>query len=606
MSFLEKIFGKSADKALVASLQIELEGQLRALHEGAIVSETDIRGNITFANDTFVQISGYSREELLGKNHRILKSGLQPDTIFEDLWKTISSGNVWKGIICNKKKNGEYYWVKSTIVPVLDEKLVPIKYVAVRFDITEQIKLQDELQTSLEELRTQEEELLQLNEELKATNEQLLATQKELEAQFLALNNAAIVSATDIRGNIIYVNDTFCEISKYSREELIGKNHRILRHPDMPASAFEEMWKTITAGKVWKGVVKNKAKDGSAYWVHATITPILDEKGIPIKYISVRFDITAEKELAELLHHTEKKVEDLNTQLALANKALEKKLENTELEIQNSITYAQRIQKAIMPSIEEINSFFPSTFGCEILFQPKDIVSGDFYWGAKIHNRTIFFVGDATGHGVSGSFMALIAINALEHLVKDKMVILPDMLLYELDKKIKGILHQDENDKRAVLDSLEGYAILIENDKISIASAMRPIYLGTNEGLKEIPGSKKSIGGKNYYGQDHFELHTFSLQPSETLYLSSDGFETQLGGHNGHQKFGKNAFKEMLEQVHVIPSLKKRAQSCYKKLQDWKGFFNEQNDDIILAMIKYKGTQVGDSSNLRNASVSLN
>lgn len=606
MSFLEKLFGKSADKALIASLQIELEGQLRALHEGAIVSETDIRGNITFANDTFVQISGYSREELLGKNHRILKSGLQPDTIFEDLWKTISSGNVWKGIICNKKKNGEYYWVKSTIVPVLDEKLVPIKYVAVRFDITEQIKLQEELQTSLEELRTQEEELLQLNEELNATNEQLLATQKELEAQFLALNNAAIVSATDIRGNIIYANDTFCKISKYSREELIGKNHRIIRHPDMPASAFEEMWKTITAGKVWKGVVKNKAKDGSAYWVHATITPILDEKGIPIKYISVRYDITAEKELADLLHHTEKKVEDLNTQLALANKALEKKLENTELEIQNSLTYAQRIQKAIMPSIEEINSFFPSTFGCEILFQPKEIVSGDFYWGAKIHNRTIFFVGDATGHGVSGSFMALIAINALEHLVKDKMVILPDMLLYELDKKIKGILHQEENDKRAVLDSLEGYAILIENDKISIASAMRTIYLGTNEGLKEIPGSKKSVGGKNYYGQDHFELHTFSLQPGETLYLSSDGFETQLGGHNGHQKFGKNAFKEMLEQVHVIPSLKKRAQSCYKKLQEWKGFFNEQNDDIILAMIKYKGTQEEDSSNLRNASVSLN
>jgi PAS domain S-box-containing protein len=513
----------------------------------------------------------------LGKNHRILKSGLQPDTIFEELWKTISSGKVWKGIICNKKKNGDFYWVKSTIVPVLDDNGIP-----------KQIKLQNELQLKLEDLRAHEEETLQLNEELNITNEQLLEVQKELESQFLALNNAAIVSITDIRGNITYVNDTFCKISKYSREELIGKNHRIIRHPDMPASAFEELWKTITQGKVWKGVVKNRAKDGSAYWVHATITPILDEKGIPIKYISVRFDITSEMELSQLLNNTEKKVEELNSHLAMAQKALEKKLEETELEIQVSLNYAQRIQKAILPSMQEIDSYFPSNFECEILFQPKEAVSGDFYWGAKVHNRTIFFVGDATGHGVSGSFMSLIAINALEHLVKDKMVILPDILLSELDKKIKETLHQDANNERTVLDSLEGYAVLIENDKVSIASAMRPIYLFSIDNLQEIQGSKKSIGGKNYYGQDNFEVHTFQLQPNDTLYLCSDGFESQLGGHDGHQKFGKTAFKIMIEQIHPNPSLKKRAQMFFKRLQDWKGFFNEQNDDVIVAMIRAK------------------
>ncbi len=588
MAILEKLLGKSADKAMIAFLQNELEGQLKALHEGAIVSETDIRGNITFANDTFVQISGYSLEELIGKNHRILKSGTQPDDIFEELWETISSGKVWKGVICNKKKNGDFYWVKSTIVPVVDENGVPKKYVAVRFDITDQIKLQQELQIKLEELRAQEEETLQLNEELNITNEQLMEVQKELETQFLALNNAAIVSITDIRGTITYVNDTFCRISKYSREELIGKNHRIIRHPDMPASAFEELWKTITAGKVWKGVVKNKAKDGSAYWVHATITPILDNKGVPIKYISVRFDITAEKELSELLNSTEKKVEELNSHLALAQKALEKKLEDTELEIQTSLNYAQRIQRAIIPSIQEIDNIFPSNFECEILFQPKEAVSGDFYWGAKVHNRTIFFVGDATGHGVSGSFMTLIAINALEQLVKEKMVILPDILLSELDKKIRETLHQNEDTDRTVLDALEGYAVLIENDKVSIASSMRPIYLVNQEGLKEIPGSKKSIGGKNYYGQDNFELHTFQLQPNDTFYLCSDGFETQLGGHDGHQKFGKTAFKEMINQISPNPSLKKQAQMFFKRLQDWKGFFNEQNDDVIIAMIKAK------------------
>ncbi len=110
--------------------------QLATLDVHAIVSSADIAGRITSANDRFCQVSGYTRDELIGQTHRILKSGVHPDSIYEDLWKTISSGKVWQGILCNRSKDGQEYWVDSTIVPFLDDKGKPYKYVSVRTDIT--------------------------------------------------------------------------------------------------------------------------------------------------------------------------------------------------------------------------------------------------------------------------------------------------------------------------------------------------------------------------------------------------------------------------------------------------------------------------------------
>jgi PAS domain S-box-containing protein len=148
------------------------------------------------------------------------------------------------------------------------------------------------------------------------------SSSRELRQVRDALDKSAIVAVTDKSGNIIYVNNKFCEISKYNREELIGKNHRIINSGYHAKEFFSDMWKCISSGALWEGEIRNRAKDGSYYWVHTTIVPFTDEQGSPYQYVSIRYEITQRKQAEEQLRSYAEQLEQSNTELARSTKAV--------------------------------------------------------------------------------------------------------------------------------------------------------------------------------------------------------------------------------------------------------------------------------------------
>ncbi len=166
-----------------------------------------------------------------------------------------------------------------------------------------------------------------------------------------AIESSNIVSKTDINGIITFVNDEFCKISGYTREELIGQNHNIVRHPDVPASNFKRLWDTILQKKIFKSTVMNRAKDGSTFFVNTTIIPILDENGDIEEFIAIRYDVTKEVNLKIALEKKEKELEALNRTLerrvALQTRKLYELNKNLEKRVREEVRKNEEKQKML-------------------------------------------------------------------------------------------------------------------------------------------------------------------------------------------------------------------------------------------------------------------
>jgi PAS domain S-box-containing protein len=248
-----------------------------ALDHHVTIVVTDIEGTIVDVNDLFCTINRHMKQEMVGRNHRILNSGFHPRSFFEQMYATIAAGLVWRGKFRNRAKDGSIYWLDTTIVPLLHTNGAPRQYVAIGTDVTKRNAAADNGNPAA-----------------------LEAVTKQLADQKFALDQHAIVAMTDVQGQITYVNEKFCTISQYSEEELIGQNHRILNSKYHPKEFFRHMYSVIARGGVWRGEIKNRAKDGSFYWVDTTIVPTLGLDGKPERYVAIRTDITERKATEEV------------------------------------------------------------------------------------------------------------------------------------------------------------------------------------------------------------------------------------------------------------------------------------------------------------------
>ena len=199
---------------------LDLQFQQLALNEHNIVSIADVHGNITAVNDKFCEVSQYSREELLGQNHRLLKSGQHPDALYDDLWATISSGKVWHGEICNRRKDGSFYKVASTILPFVGEDGLPSRYVSVRTDITAIKQAQLVLERSRDELA-----------QLVQTRTRELAEREEVLRSITHAAQDAVI-LIDAAGLVTYWNPAAEQMFGYTEAEAVGMNLHDLIVPE--------------------------------------------------------------------------------------------------------------------------------------------------------------------------------------------------------------------------------------------------------------------------------------------------------------------------------------------------------------------------------------
>ncbi|MCK5111346.1 MAG: PAS domain S-box protein [Arcobacteraceae bacterium] len=282
---------KRKEDEVTCSVQL-LNQYKETVDESAIVSKTDPKGIITYINEEFCSISGYTKEELLGKNHNIVRHEDMPSLAFKDLWHTIKElKQTWKGTVKNRKKDGSAYWVKAIIKPILDINGDVIEYIGIRTDITEHEQVKEYFKHKLNSSISNLDSAMKLSKEYE-----------------MAINESNIVSRSNLAGKITYVNDKFTEVSGYTKEEVIGKNHNMVRHEDTPKEIFYELWETIKSGKPWSGIIKNKAKSGEPYWVDTTIVPIKDENNKIIEYMAIRHDLTELFNLHKEIEDTQKEI----------------------------------------------------------------------------------------------------------------------------------------------------------------------------------------------------------------------------------------------------------------------------------------------------------
>ncbi len=563
--------------------------------------QTDIKRNIKseYNNITFEFASPFFSNESKMEYSYYLE-GYDDDFSKWTLKTEKEYTNLWEGEYCFKVKSRNIFMQESeitdfkfTIHPPWFRSIYAyigyfiilgfIIYLIVKISLYRvtkaKIKLEQIVRERTSEIMQQKEEIIAQSEELELINVEL----EKLSIVASETNNA--IAITDNKGNIEWINSGFTRMYGYELNEFIEKYGRNL----IKLSTNKEIKKIFEQCLKEKKTViyesRTKSKTGEGIWSQTTITPILDFNGNISQLIAIDSDIRKLKKVEQELLQKNEEILAQNEEINAQREELEEQniaiLTKNEL-INGSIRYAKTIQTAILPFKERIDKHFENF----ILFRPKDIVSGDFYWYVKSKNYHFIAAVDCTGHGVPGAFMSMIGSSLLNQIVHNDNEFNTANILTKLNELVIFSLRQEHTDNN---DGMDVCLCRIERQessaKIQFTGAKRPLlYIQKNNiKIERLKGNRKSIGGtQKKRNVIDFTIQEIELENDSTIYLSSDGYIDQ--NNSSRKKFGTSKLISTLESLSQ-EDLKRQHEILNSKIETWlEG--TEQRDDITLLGVK--------------------
>jgi PAS domain S-box-containing protein len=383
--------------------------------------------------------------------------------------------------------------------------------------------------------------------------------QLQIQEQILEKLNALIVVINN-NGHAEYVSQSAGQLLGYDTNQLMGNNWwevtrfskpegektknkilDLLKHSNNSTETFEHLFKTAY------GVQK---------WIRWNVSHLNEDQ-----IIGVGYDITDKK-------FQEKQLLERNEQLQQKHKA-----------IKDSIFYAQRIQQSSLQSKEYINNVFNQNF---VLYKPKDIVSGDFYFFHQDDDNKYAIAIDCTGHGVPGAMMSMVANSIIKEVLLNKKAKAVSQILYELDKELYKAINSYATEISNDGMDVSIISVSKKSNRLHFAGAFRPLIIVRKNQVIELKGSRYPLGF--YSDVDKiFEEQVILLEPNDCLYMFSDGFTDQFGGER-HKKLNRKNFKELLKIASEMTTEEQESFLEYS-LNNWKQE-KEQTDDVLVIGIK--------------------
>ncbi len=529
---------------------------------------TDAQTRIEWVNDGFTRLTGFTAEEVLGKRPAdFLEGPMTSKEVSQKILSEFRSKKPFSEEIMNYTKSGELYWVSFNVTPILNTEGKIQKFISIAIDITEKKKTEEQLKAYSVNL--------ELLHKIDSTIINIQTVQQTFKKVLLHMSayvkkcdeiSIGIIDPNTRKIRLIHANgtDTGQEgaygempVAGLDRLSLLENNEAIFiddNHRSEQALATEhfhfqpEIRSVLITPLFINGMLIGSLNMGS-------LEPeVFDNQ-----------DINLARDIANSLA------------VALQKRKLEEQVRQKNIDITDSINYAKRIQDAHLPNLQELENYLEHF----VLYLPRDIVSGDFYWYSIKEDQLIIAIADCTGHGVPGAFITLIGMNYLNAAVKEKNISDPAEILSYLHQGIKYSI--GTSSETVKMDDGMDIALVkvdLRSGHLEFAGAFRSIYFVHEGKLAVLKGERFSIGEHEQPADVSFTTHRIPYQKGDKLYMFTDGFADQFGGPR-LRKFTSKRFKQILLDNHDQP-MKEQKLIIEQSLYEW--MLDEPQVDDILVM----------------------